>query len=579
MYDPYHTPRNPSSSAPLIQFIGTLSPFERLLGAVLLIVCISTGLILLSQLHSGTLVAIPREGGTLREAVVGSPRFVNPLLAASDADKDIATLVYAGLMGRAPDGTLEPVLADRFTVSEDKTVYTFTIREDAVFHDGTAVTADDVLYTLSQVQNPDIKSTRFANWDGVVVEKVDQYTVRFVLPEPFAPFLDNTTLGILPRHLWESTTVEEFTFSRYNSEPVGAGPYQIKEIVLDEQGIPSKYVLTHFDDYARGTPPIEQIDFSFFRNETDLIAAFESGRIDTLYGIDPTRVPALIATSKQEIVTHTVPLQRIFGVFLNHNRAEFFLREEVREALNVLLPREDIVRTVLSGYGTAIDSPFPPGVLATTRATSSTADAQALLESGGWELDDEGVYVRETDSASVRLAFSLSVPSAPQLVQAAELIREKWIASGIDVELKIFDPTDLTQNIIRPRRYEALLFGEVIGPELDLYAFWHSSQRNDPGLNIAQYANIEADKLLQDARAELDPDTRQTLFQEFDALVREDRAALFLYTPDFIYLVPKQVNNVTLTGITEPRDRFNTIHTWYIETDNVWPFVAAALAR
>lgn len=581
MYDPYHTPRDTTEAPSLFRFVGRLSPFERLLGVILLVAVVSTGLLLLAKLHAGTLVGIPRSGGTLHESAVGSPRFINPLLAVSDADKDLSVLIYAGLMGRGADGSLEPALAESFSVSEDKTVYTFTLRADATFHDGMPVRADDVVYTISQVQNPDIKSARFANWDGVLVEKVDDRTVRFTLPAPFAPFLDNTTLGILPLHLWESTTAEEFTFSRYNTEPVGAGPYKIDSIKLDKQGIPSSYTLTHFTDYVRGRPHIEEIIFSLFRNETDRIAAFEDGQIDTLYGVDPATVASLAENPKRTIQTYTAPLQRIFAVFLNHNRAEFFLRDEVREALNVTLPREDIVRTILSGFGHPIDSPFPHGVLhaSSTIPTATIAEAREILEGGGWETDEEGVYVRETDDATTRLAFSLSVPNAPAVLDAAERIREEWVALGADVELKVFEPTDLTQNIIRPRRYEALLFGEILGPERDLYAFWHSSQRNDPGLNIAQYANIEADKLLEDARAELDPDARQELFLKLDELIREDHPALFLYTPDFIYLLPDTVQNVTLASVTEPHDRFNTIHTWYIETDNVWPFVATFLNR
>ena len=172
------------------------------------------------------------------------------------------------------------------------------------------------------------------------------------------------------------------------------------------------------------------------------------------------------------------------------------------------------------------------------------------------------------------LSFSLSTSNTPELKSVAELLQRQWSAAGIPVELKFFDTSDLNQNVIRPRRYDALLFGEIIGRELDLFPFWHSSQRNDPGLNIALYTNINADRYLETARTTSDESKKVEALQAFAEEVTKDTPAVFLYSPDFLYIVPKSVQGVTLGPLTTSGERFVNVHEWYIETERIWPFLA-----
>ena len=124
--------------------------------------------------------------------------------------------------------------------------------------------------------------------------------------------------------------------------------------------------------------------------------------------------------------------------------------------------------------------------------------------------------------------------------------------------------------MIRQRKYDALFFGEIIGRESDPFAFWHSSQRNDPGLNIALYANITADKLLEEGRTIFDKKERATIYKQFQEEIAKDIPAVFIYSPDFIYIIPHKIKGLHTGIITVPSERFLDIHTWYIETDNVW---------
>lgn len=564
---------------------------EQLVFVVLASVFFVSTIAALWQTNEATLVAVPKNGGRHTEGIIGSPRFINPALATSDADRDLAKLVYAGLMTEGPDGTLVPELASGYTVSDDGKTYHFTLKENLVFHDGMPLTADDVVFSVEVMKNSAMKSPQFVHWEGVNVNRVDARTVEFQLPEPFAPFLENTTLGILPKHIWSGLTPDEFPHSEFNVTPVGAGPYRFEKVTRDTSGIPVLYDMTAFEHYALGAPHIRTFSFKLCRNEAELLDAFAQKTIDAFHGVAPDKL-SLIPADQGRVTTLRAPLYRIFGVFYNHNKAQVFLHDEVREALEIVTPKSTIVAQVLAGYGTVLNGPLPP--LHTTASSSdealATADqsgdvsndpiarARAVLEEAGWERPEEGgVYILKKKDGEERLAFSLSTASTLELTRAAELVAAAWRMLGADVELKIFEPTDLTQNVIRPRRYDALLFGEVTGREKDLYAFWHSSQRNDPGLNIAQFADIEADTLLEKARTELNTEKQQELFNEIEKRITTARPGIFLYTPDFIYVTNGHTQNIKLSNITDPSDRLSSVHNWYVETDRVWPFVEQAL--
>jgi peptide/nickel transport system substrate-binding protein len=159
---------------------------------------------------------------------------------------------------------------------------------------------------------------------------------------------------------------------------------------------------------------------------------------------------------------------------------------------------------------------------------------------------------------------------APDLVKTAELVKKQWEEIGAKVETKYYELADLNQLVIKPRKYDALLFGEIIGRDLDLFAFWHSSQRNDPGLNIALYTSSKADKMLETARTATNQEERLKQFKLFNEEVTKDVPAIFLYAPEFIYILPDTIQNFNLNAMSSPSDRFSNVHKWYTTTENVW---------
>lgn len=577
-------PRRAWRFAHLENLLKSFSPGERLALYVLSCVLGLSVLILLAGLNKAISVTVPSHGGTLTEGETSPARFINPVLAVSQADQDLTELVYSGLLRAQPDGTFVADLADRYSISPDGTTYTFHIRTNATFHDGSPVTSADVLYTVSLAQNPDIKSSHRADWDGVVVSAPDAHTVIFTLPHAYAPFLEDVTLGILPKHLWGSLSSSDFPFSPLNTHPVGSGPYSVAHITTDQTGAATEYDLVPFSQFALGEPYISRITILFFQNQDAVIKAFDAGTIDAIAGISPAQLRTLSRTDDQIV---RAPLPRVFGIFFNQNKNPALADSSARQALSAAIDKKAIVNSVLQGFASPLQGPIPPGILGDqegaepvplkpvlavqpSAATSSTTEnVQAILHKGGWTFD---TGKNQWTKGKLTLAMKLSTVDMPELTASANELADQWRAAGIPVDVQVYPLSEFNNSVLRPRAYEAVLFGEVVGREADFFAFWHSSQRNDPGLNLAMYANSRVDTILSNARATTDATLRRSLYQQFATILQQDNPAIFLYAPDFLYVLPRQLKGVEIGALTTPSERFLNVYQWYTDEENVWAF-------
>lgn len=523
------------------------------------------------QVNQQYLVTVPASGGSISEGVVGAPRFINPLLAITETDRDLTTLIYSGLTRASSSNTFTPDLAESFTVSEDKLVYTFKLKPDLEWHDGEPLTTDDVVFTIEKAQDPLLKSPRRAAWEGVKAEKIDDRTVQFTLKQPYNGFLENTTLGIIPAHLWKQIPIETFSYDALNLKPIGSGPYQIKNTAKkDGDTIIDYFDLAPFSDFALGKPYISHLRLRFYENDNELIAAYQRGEIESLSAISPDLIKTLAGNDTKVV---TSPLPRVFGIFFNPSQNKIFTHSEVRAALNQAIDKKAVIDNVLFGFGTPLANPIPLAAIGhkdDTSTATSLEQAKSILENKGWVKGSDGIYQKTVAKETIRLSFTLSTSDAKELKAVAEQAEAAWKKLGAEATVKVFEKGDLSQDIIRPRKYDAVLFGEVVGRNPDPYVFWHSSQRFDPGLNIANYANVAVDKDLERLRSLTDPTERLAAYQKINYEIAADTPAIFLYSPLFVYLVPNNINNLNLLPITVPADRFTTIAEWYISTDKVW---------
>lgn len=557
--------------------IASFSKVEKKFFFALIFIFFVSTVMILQNINKSFMVGVPRQGGSIAEGIIGAPRFVNPILALSDADRDLVTLIYSGLMRKNPDGSIMPDLAESFEQSKDGLTYTFTLKDKIYFHDGTPVTVTDVVFTINQVKDPIIKSPRKANWEGVSVEKIDDKTIKFTLRQPYSSFLENSTIGIMPEKLWSNSPVE---LNEANTNPIGSGPYMISNVSKQSSGIIDSYELALFKKFSLGNPYIKNINLNFYQNEEDLISALESGSVDQIGSIAPENAE-ILKQKGYRVESSTLP--RIFGLFFNQSQNQIFTDKNIVKAIDLAIDKDRIIKEVLGGYGVAIDNSIPVNMVdyQTLNAQVSPTHQENLVKAkdtltkDGWKLGADGFLEKTTTSKSKKkttayLEFSISTGNAPELARSAELIKQDLEAIGMKVEIKTFEIGNLNQSVIRPRKYDALFFGQIINQESDLFAFWHSTQRKDPGLNVAMYTNAKVDKILEDAFITVDQQARIKKYIQFEDEVRKDMPAVFIYSPNFIYVVSKELENLKIDHIISPADRFLNSYLWYTQKDNVW---------
>ncbi len=566
----------------IMNYIRHFSVTEKTIFGVFVFIAGLTALLMTIQVSNLFMITIPANGGELREGMIGLPHMINPVVAITDVDRDISTLVYSGLM-KYSNNDLVTDIAESYKISDDGLTYTFKIKPNVFFHDGSELTTADIAFTIQKVQNVAIKSPRRADWNNVSVNVISPTEIQFILKQAYSPFITNTTLGILPKHIWNNISDEQFVFSDYNIKPIGSGPYEIKSLIKDKDGIPLQYRLIASSKYYGRRAYIDNIVIQFFSDEDKAFAALEKGNIDSLASISSQKIKNIssdISDEKYNIIS--TPLPRIFGVFFNQNSNPILAEKAVRQALDLAIDRRQIINSALDGYGIVIDSPLPSESNISIKKEQNIELAISLLEKSGWVKNKTtGIYEKKGPKNLLQiLSFELITADAPDLKQTAQLLNESWAKIGAKVEVKIFDPSELYQNIIRPRKYDALLFGQLIGKDRDLYAFWHSSQRNAPGLNVAMYTNSKADSILESIRSNEDQSENQAKYSELKKIIQNDIPAIFIYSPNFIYVLPTSINidnkldsisskNI-ISNITNPQDRWNSVTDWYINTEKVW---------
>ncbi len=494
---------------------------------------------------------VPAVGGTYTEGLIGEPQFINPLYAsASDVDADLTRLVYSGLFKYDSVSGFVPDLASSYEISEDQTVYTINIRDDAYWHDGEPVRASDVVFTIQSIQNPDYKSPLAVTFQGVSVVQAGDKTVQFILPEPFGPFLSTLTVGVIPSHVWEEIAPIRATLTEINLTPVGSGPYEFSKFTKDKKGNIRSYTLERNPEYYGGTSYLEELTFKFYSDNLTAVDALKNKNVEGLAFVPADLVAEVEKIRGVEILRPALP--QVTAIFFNEERNELLADDDVRQALAQAIDKDRIVADVLDGFGQVIHGPILPDQLGyhenIAQQEYDPEAAMSLLE--GQE----------------ELVFTMTVLDQAEFINAAEIIKEQWAAVGATLEIRVVPVMDLQAMVLSGHNYEMFLTGELSGIDPDPYPFWHSSQASDTGLNLSMYANRKADELLEEARTVTDPAERAAKYIEFQDMLAEDLPAIFLYQPTYRYAIASKIDNVSIDSITIPADRFSRIHEWYTKT-------------
>lgn len=541
---------------------------ERLIVGTLVFFSFGALLYWIGALYLSFTVSVPAIGGRYMEGVVGQPRYLNPILSqTSAADKDLSELLFSGLFGYDNEGKVVPQLAEHYSVSDDGKEYRVTLRGNAKWHDGSDVVASDVLFTVNAIQDPAYKSPLRQNWQGVEATSPDDRTIVFTLKKPYFGFLEHLTVGILPKHVWENIPPERFALADYNLvSPIGSGPYRYFDMKKDSNGNILSYDLRAFPEYFDGEPYITKLSFHFYESEDELVSAYEKKEIMGMSPLSSTKDQVIEERRGSE--DHEFSLPRVFAVFFNPVKSVPLAYAEVREALSLATDREMLVREALFGKGVATSSPLLPFMEDVPVVQVSSFDIDAanrLLDEKGWVKGDDGIRSK----GSARLEFDLAVPEWAGLRKTADILMEEWLNIGAKVNVKVLGVSDLSQSLIRPREYQALLYGEEMRLRPDYYSFWHSSQKADPGLNLSMFDDNDADDTLAALREEIDPEKRKELFLKFGQALGAKYPAVFLYSPKASYVVSNQVKGIRLDRANDFASRFSDIRNWYIDTKRI----------
>ena len=543
----------------------------------ILVVLVTLGIVavlLFSQQSPGTsgpILPQPEQGGVYTEGLVGSLGRLNPLLDWNNsADRDVNRLLFSGLFRFDERGIPQPDLAQAWGMAPDGTIYNFTIRPNAVWHDGEPVTSDDVIFTIEMIKSAgslypqDIKDL----WGKIKVTRLDEKTFKLTLPEPYVPFIDYLTFGVLPKHLLESVSPADMAKADFNINPVGSGPYKFDHLIV-ESGQITGVVLTVSENYYGTSPFIEQVVFRYYPTSEAAFDAYQQGDVLSVSQITPEMLSAALEEPNLSVYTSRLP--QISFVLFNLNRPEVaFLQDaKVRRALMLGLNRPYIVNTFLQGQAVITDGPILPGSWAyydgIEHLEYNPDEAINVLKGEGYVIPAEGGEVRAKEGNP--LVFTMLHPDDNVHTQIAQTIRDEWAAIGVRVDLQAVPYDELAVDFLASRDYQAALVDLNLSrtPDPDPYPFWHQAEAIG-GQNYSQWDNRPASEYLEQARVTADYTLRTRLYRNFQVVFAKELPALPLFSPVYSYGVDSQVQGVQVPSLYDPSDRLSTFANWYLLT-------------
>ncbi len=561
----------------LPEVLSSSDSFRLRLGGVLLAIGLVTVGAAFYYAHT---VFGPAVGGEIVEGAVGTPRSLNPILSVSnDVDGDLMRLMYSRLFTTDGTGQPTPDLVESYNVSPDQKTYMLTLRGDAKWHDGQPLTPDDVLFTFGLIQDPAWKSPLRSVFADMTFEKAGDRTIRITLKEPYAPFLSLLNVGILPRHVWKAIGPQDVSMAEADLKPVGSGPYAFEEMHRDKRGFVLSYSLKRNAGYYAQPPYVERLTFEFFPDYPTALEALRKRQITSLSFVPRDMRGELRGLA--HVAPVSLGLPQTTAVFFNPERNPALKDRDVRRALAMSIDKVRVIFDALSGDGRPLDHPALPGWSATTTnpLPFNPEAAATLLDGAGWKIDPaSGQRMRVTPAdaktkkaaAQETLRITLTGVDQPESLHVASIIKAGWSALGADVTIEAVPPSDIHRTVIAPRQYQALLYGQLLGADADPYPFWHSSQIHDPGLNLAMFANRDADAALDAARTATDENVRQAAYRTFLGVLADQVPAAFLYSPSYTYAIPSALKGFRGTWVNAPSDRFATVTSWYLKTARIW---------
>jgi peptide/nickel transport system substrate-binding protein len=535
-----------------------------------LIVILMTGLVLQLQALSPYYQTIqPVTGGTYNEGIIGSFTNANPLYAIGPVDSAVSQLVFSGLLRYDRQGGVVGDLAKSWETNQSGSIYTVVLRDNLRWHDGKPLTADDVIFTYETIKNPDIRSPLNSSWQEIEVTKKDDKTIIFTLPGSFSAFPYYLTNGIVPQHHLSGVPASQLRSVPFNTvSPVGSGPFKWDKLEVvgnTTETREERIALTAFEEYGLGRPEINRFVVRTFREDQAMIDSFERQELDGMAGLEymPTSI------GQNDAYSYNFPLASATMTFFRTTH-DVLKDNSVRQALVLGIDKSEIMGEL--GYPVkALDGPFlraQPGYSAKhAQVTGNPKEAVKLLEQNGWKVGADGIRQKGTQ----RLSFRLALEASEEYARVSQQLQKQWRALGAEVELIPQSGVDL-QSTLAFHTYDALLYGISIGPEPDVFAYWHSSQadvRSPNRLNFSEYTSDVADASLEAGRTRSNDKLQDVKYEPFAKAWQADAPALALYQPRFLYVTQAKIPILNQHTMSSGTERFANVHDWMIRRNPV----------
>ena len=537
---------------------------------IILVTGLVVGLLLLSEQTGFRLVSpVPARGGAYSEALIGEFQRLNPVLDYYNAvDRDVNRLIFSSLIKFDERGLPLPDLAEDWGISFDGLTYNFSLKENANWHDGNPVIAEDIVFTIDMMKDPssvypdDIKNF----WQKVEVVALDEKQLQFKLLEPFTPFMDYLNFGILPKHVLLGLTYEEMITSEFNINPIGSGPYTFDGLIA-ENGEINGVVLTAFDSYYNDQAFIEEIVFRYYPSQESAYNAFLNGEVQGISDVSGVVLSDALLNDELSVYSTSEPEISMILFNLNNDDVRFFQEEDLRKAFLYAIDRKGILNRVLNGQGIIADVPLLLNSWAyyqgNQRIDQDNQKAISMLRELGFvsEQGDETARVRD----GISLSFSMVHPDDSYHVSIAQAIQSDWKKVGVQVELIPVSYQSLLLDYLQPLTYEAALvdINYYRSPDPDPYPFWDQAQQTG-GQNYSQWENRVASQYLEEGRVILDLEERAKLYRNFQVIFSDELPALPLFYPVYSFAIDSGIQGVRLGAMYDTSDRFWNITEWFI---------------
>ncbi|HEX9011895.1 MAG TPA: peptide ABC transporter substrate-binding protein [Anaerolineaceae bacterium] len=538
---------------------------------IILLTGLVVGALLLTQKQPTSVARTPEPttGGIYTEGLIGSFKRFNPIVDSyNQSDRDVDRLIFSSLIRFDSRGNPQPDLASAWGVSNDGTIYNFRLRDNLVWQDGKPITSDDVIFTYGLMHESStlISDDLRALWKDVEIKKLDAKDVQFRLPEPFAPFLDYLTLGILPQHLLGSQTLDQIVASPFNMQPVGSGPYQLDHLIVDNNQVKG-VVLGIFDKYYGKKPYIQQFVFRYYPDSAAALQAYDGNEIQGIGSVSQDIFNKVLNQTNLSLYTAQQPNLSLV-LFNGNDKDTAFLQDaKVRRALMQGLNRQWILDHILKGQAVLADGPLFPGTWAyysgVEKISFDPTLAAKALKDDGYSLPTDGNKIWE--KASQPISFTLLYPDDDQHKAVAGAIQKNWTDMNIEVKLEAVSYDQLVSDRLGQRNYQAALVDLNLSrtPDPDPYPFWDQAQMTK-GQNYTQWNNRTASEYLEQARITMNIVDRTKLYRNFQVLFMKDLPAIPLYYPVYTYAVDRQVQGIRMGSLFDPADRFANVTDWFL---------------